>query len=83
MQVFTEDQFGERTLTVIGARVLLVPTQKLVGGLGFPDELNHSWCYEAAGPRVRRRVTLEDQFGANRVRVERPRFFRSRRLTVV
>ena len=42
MQVFTEDQFGERTLTVIGARVLLVPTQKLVGGLGFPDELNRS-----------------------------------------
>jgi len=75
LRVFTEDQFGERTLTVIGARVLLVPTQKLVGGLGFPDELNHSWCYEATGPRVRQRVTLKDQFGENRVRVERPRFF--------
>jgi hypothetical protein len=31
LTVFTEDQFGARTLEVVGARVLLVPTQKLVG----------------------------------------------------
>jgi hypothetical protein len=33
LRVFTEDQFGPRTLEAVGARVLLVPTQKLVGGL--------------------------------------------------
>jgi hypothetical protein len=75
LNVFTEDQFGPRTLTAIGARVLLVPTQKLVGELGFPERLNHYRCYEVTGPRVGTRVTLEDQFGSDRVRVERPKLF--------
>jgi hypothetical protein len=75
LSVSTEDQFGPRTLRVIGARELYVPTQKLVGDLDFPDELNHYWCYEAEGPRVRQRVTLEDQFGTDTVRVERPHRF--------
>jgi hypothetical protein len=39
LRVFTEDQFGARTLEVVGARVLLVPTQKLVGGLEFRERL--------------------------------------------
>jgi hypothetical protein len=75
LNVFTEDQFGARTLETIGARVLLVPTQKLVGSLGFPDRLNHDWCYEVNGPRVGERVTLDDQFGSDTVRVERPKLF--------
>ena len=75
LTVFTEDQFGLRTLRAIGARVLLVPTQKMVGDLGFPDRLNHFWCYEVTGERVRTSVTLEDQFGTDRVRVERPKLF--------
>src|SRR5919106_6169956 len=69
LSVSTEDQFGPRTLTVIGARELYVPTEK--NELGFPDELNHYWCYEASGPRVRQRVTLDDQLGTHTVRVER------------
>jgi hypothetical protein len=73
LRVFTEDQFGLRTLEAVGARVLLVPTEK--NELGFPDDLNHYWCYEVNGPRVRTRVTLEDQFGTNTVRVEEPKFF--------
>jgi len=73
--VSTEDQFGPRTLEAVGARMLLVPTQKLVGGLAFPDALNHSWCYEVTGDRVRERVTLADQFGTDAVRVERPHYF--------
>ena len=73
--MFTEDQFGLRTLTAIGARVLLVPTQKLVGELEFPDRLNHYRCYEVTGPRVGMRVTLDDQFGSDQVRVERPKLF--------
>jgi hypothetical protein len=75
LTVFTEDQFGLRILRAIGARVLLVPTQKMVGDLGFPDRLNHFWCYEVTGERVRTSVTLEDQFGTDRVRVERPKLF--------
>jgi hypothetical protein len=75
LMVSTEDQFGLRTLQTIGARVLLVPTQKLVGDLGFPERLNHYWCYEVFGPRVSQRVTLDDQFGSDTVRVERPKLF--------
>ena len=75
LSVRTEDQFGERTLRLIGARELFVPTQKLVGDLGFPRRLNHYWCYEASGEKVGRTVTLEDQFGTDTVRVERPHRF--------
>lgn len=75
LRVFTEDQFGLRTLEAVGARVLLVPTQKLVGDLGFPERLNHYWCYEVTGERVGRSVTLDDQFGSDLVRVERPKLF--------
>jgi hypothetical protein len=73
LMVFTEDQFGARTLEVVGARMLLVPTEK--EELGFPTRLNHYWCYQAEGPRVGRSVTLDDQFGADQVRVERPKLF--------
>jgi hypothetical protein len=73
LSVSTEDQFGPRTLRAIAARVLLVPTEK--NELGFPDRLNHYWCYEVWGPKVRQTVTLDDQFGADTVRVERPKLF--------
>jgi hypothetical protein len=75
LSVRTEDQFGLRTLQVIGARELFVPTQKLVGDLDFPNRLNHYWCYEARGPKVGQTVTLDDQFGFDTVRVERPHRF--------
>jgi hypothetical protein len=78
--VDTQDQFGLRTLEAVGARVLLVPTQKLTvagvpTGLEFPKRLNHSWCYEVNGERVDRDVTLADQFRADTVRVEQPVLF--------
>src|SRR5918995_885897 len=75
LSVRTEDQFGLRTLRLIAARELFVPTQKLVGDLGFPRRLNHYWCYEAWGPKVGQTVTLDDQFGSDTVRVERPHRF--------
>jgi hypothetical protein len=75
LSVRTEDQFGLRTLRVIAARELFVPTQKLVGDLGFPRRLNHYWCYEARGRKVGQTVTLDDQFGSDTVRVERPHRF--------
>jgi hypothetical protein len=78
--VATRDQFGPRTLEAVAARVLLVPTQKLTvegvpTGFGFPKKLNHSWCYQVNGEPVDEVVTLEDQFGSDRVRVEQPVLF--------
>jgi hypothetical protein len=73
--VSTEDQFGPRTLEVVGARVLLVPTQKLVGELEFPTKLNHYWCYQTNGERVGEPVSLDDQFSASDVRVQQPVYF--------
>jgi hypothetical protein len=78
--VDTEDQFGPRTLEAVGARVLLVPTQKLtVAGvatdLDFPRRLNHSWCYEVNGEPVDQEVALADQFREDTVRVEQPVLF--------
>ena len=77
--VETEDQFGPRTLEVVSARYLLVPTQKTFNGVTEPnpDDLNHYWCYEANGKRVGERVTLDDQFTSSprSVRVETPRLF--------
>jgi hypothetical protein len=75
LRVFTQDQFGPRTLEAVGARVLLVPTQKLVGDLGFPKRLNHFWCYDVTGAPVGASVTLDDQFGSDTVRVEQPDLF--------
>lgn len=78
--ISTEDQFGPRTLAAVGARVLLVPTQKLTvdgepTGLDFPDKLNHSWCYEVNGEPVNQEVRLEDQFGIDTVQVGQPQLF--------
>jgi hypothetical protein len=78
--VDTQDQFGLRTLEVVGPRVLLVPTEKVtVNGeakeLGFPSKLNHWWCYEANGESADQNVTLEDQFRSDAVRVEQPVYF--------
>ncbi len=72
--VETEDQFGPRTLEAVGARYLLVPTDK--NAAGFPANLNHYRCYEVTGDRARETVSLEDQFGTDEnVRVERPHYF--------
>jgi hypothetical protein len=78
--VKTMDQFGLRTLEAVGARVLLVPTEKVAvegvpTGLGEPRKLNHSWCYEVNGPPVDSDVILADQFGTDTVRVEQPVLF--------
>lgn len=78
--VDTQDQFGLRTLEAVGARVLLVPTQKLTvdgaeTGLDFPNRLNHWWCYDVKGEALNQDVTLEDQFRSDAVRVERPVYF--------
>jgi hypothetical protein len=78
--VETVDQFGPRTLEAVAARVLLVPTEKVaVEGkptkLGFPNKLNHYWCYQVSGEPVNREVILADQFRTDTGRVEQPVLF--------
>ncbi len=73
LTISTTDQFGDRTLVATGARVLLVPTEK--NDLGFPSNLNHDWCYAVSGPAVGQRVTLDDQFSSDTLRVDHPHYF--------
>jgi hypothetical protein len=80
LSVQTRYQFGPRTLEAVGARVLLVPTQKvavegILTGLPVPRRLNHYWCYEVRGEPVNREFDLEDQFRKDTVRVEQPVLF--------
>jgi hypothetical protein len=78
--ISTQDQFGVRELEAVGARVLLVPTQKVAvdgapTGFDAPRRLNHSWCYEVTGAPVDQEALLVDQFGTDTLRVEKPRLF--------
>jgi hypothetical protein len=77
--VLVTDQFGtDVPWQLTTPKYVLVPTAKTVGGVTFDDrdDLNHYWCYEANGPRVGVRATLEDQFsGPDDVRVTTPTLF--------
>jgi hypothetical protein len=77
--VVVTDQFGEGvTWEVTTPKYVLVPTAKTVAGETFDDRdnLQHYWCYEANGPRVGVRATLDDQFsGPDAVRVTTPTLF--------
>jgi hypothetical protein len=74
--VLVTDQFAtDAPWQVTTPKYLLVPTAKTIGGETFDDraDLNHYWCYEANGPRVGVRATLEDQFsGPDNVRITTP-----------
>ena len=74
--VFVTNQFAtEAPWQVTTPKYVMVPTAKTVGGVVFDDvdNMNHYWCYEANGPRVGVRATLEDQFsGPDNVRVTTP-----------
>jgi len=73
---FVTDQFGEDVpWKLTTPKYLLVPTAKTIDGVTFDDreDMNHYWCYEANGPRVGVRATLEDQFsGPDAIRVTTP-----------
>ena len=74
--VLITDQFGtDVPWKITTPKYVMVPTAKTIGGVIFDDrdEMNHYWCYEANGPRVGVRATLEDQFsGPSNVRVTTP-----------
>jgi hypothetical protein len=77
--VLVTDQFGtDVPWQITTPKYLMVPTAKTIGGVTFDnrEEMNHYWCYEATGPRVGARVTLDDQFnGPDLVRVTTPTLF--------
>ena len=77
--VLVTDQFrGDALWKITTPKYVMVPTAKTVGGVTFDDidNQNHYWCYEASGPRVGARVTLDDQFnGPDNVRVTTPTLF--------
>jgi len=74
--VLITDQFGtDVPWRITTPKYVMVPTAKTIGGETFDDvdNMNHYRCYEANGPRVGARVTLEDQFrGPDAVRVTTP-----------
>jgi hypothetical protein len=77
--VTVTDQFrGDALWQITTPKYVMVPTAKTVDGVTFNDidNQNHYWCYEASGPRVGARVTLDDQFnGPDNVRVTTPTLF--------
>ena len=77
--VLVTDQFGtDVPWQLTTPKYLLVPTAKTVGGVTFDDRRNQNryWCYEAKGPRIGVRATLDDQFsGPDAVRVTTPTLF--------
>jgi len=74
--VLVTDQFGtDVPWQLTTPKYVMVPTAKTIDGQTFDDRdgMNHYWCYEASGPRVGARGTLEDQFsGPDNVRVTTP-----------
>jgi hypothetical protein len=77
--VLVTDQFGANVpWQITTPKYVMVPTAKTIGGQTFDDRenMNHYRCYEASGPRVGARVTLDDQFsGPDNVRVTTPTLF--------
>ena len=77
--ILVTDQFAtDAPWEVTTPKYVMVPTAKTFGGVTFDDrdDMNHYWCYEANGPRVGVRATLEDQFnGPNDIRVTTPTLF--------
>ncbi|HEV8611739.1 MAG TPA: hypothetical protein VGS98_16915 [Thermoanaerobaculia bacterium] len=77
--VLVTDQFGaDVPWQITTPKYVMVPTAKTIGEQTFDDRanMNHYWCYEASGPRVGARVTLDDQFsGPDNVRVTTPTLF--------
>ena len=75
--VLVTDQFGtEVPWQITTPKYVMVPTAKTIGEETFEDfDINHYRCYEANGPRVGVRATLDDQFATTNVRVTKPTLF--------
>jgi hypothetical protein len=77
--IFVTDQFAtDAPWQVTTPKYIMVPTAKTIGGVTFDDRdnMNHYWCYDANGPRIGVRATLDDQFnGPDNIRVTTPTLF--------
>jgi hypothetical protein len=77
--VLVTDQFGTNVpWQLTTPKYVMVPTAKTINNMTFDDRanMNHYWCYQATGPRVGVRATLDDQFsGPDTVRVTTPTLF--------
>jgi hypothetical protein len=77
--VLVSDQFGTNVpWQITTPKYVMVPTAKTINEVTFDDRenMNHYWCYEATGPRVNVRATLDDQFnGPDNIRVTTPTLF--------
>jgi len=75
-----ENQFGSQKWMLYDAKRLLLPAEKKERTLSFPKELDHFVCYATdSDQRMRKAVTLEDQFDRKRRMKEevrlRPAYF--------
>ena len=75
-EVAYKNQFGESKLYTGRASALLTPAQKHEAGSRFPDKLDHYKVYQVLqGEALETAILLEDQFGADEVRIYHPIFF--------
>jgi hypothetical protein len=68
-----ENQFGRSEILIGPAFALLAPARKYEPGSAFPKQLDHYKVYRTlAAEPLMQEVKLEDQFGADEVRVSYP-----------
>jgi hypothetical protein len=77
-RVVVDNQFGAMSLLVQRPNRLMVPSSKAIAPEqpgDPPSQLDHFLCYKihAASPFTNRTVSLEDQFGAGRASIRKPR----------
>jgi hypothetical protein len=71
-----DNQFGKQELVIGKPMGLLVPTEKIEKGSGFPRNLDHYKVYSVLESKpVERSVMLKDQFDSGKVRIGKPSHF--------
>jgi hypothetical protein len=75
-QIVAENQFGKQKFLIGRALFLLAPARKFETGSVAPKGLDHFKVYQVLeGQPVNRTIKLQDQFGADEVRVGPPLLF--------
>jgi hypothetical protein len=70
LEISLEDQWGERDVTVLSPFELCNPVDKDGEGIGDPD--SHLLCYKIRARATREIATDTDQFGTEKLQVNRP-----------
>lgn len=75
-RVRISNQFGDQTLEIGDAGVLITPAEKFEGGSYFPKDQDHFKCYRVErGEAIGKKVILRDQFRKDPVGVLEPLLF--------